>query len=529
VTIDGTSAPGFTEAPVIEIDNNGFAGLTLTASSSSLKSLSIVNANGAGVTLQGVATNYSATGASMTVVGNYIGLALDGSVAPNTGIGLLVDDSRFDTIGGGASIDRNVISGNGGDGIQIGQSGQSFLDTDIVGNFIGTDPSGQAAAGNQGNGITVLAEGNNIGSFSGYGNTIAFNSQSGIVVNGGAYNPIQSNSIFSNAGSGIHLVNNGNQNQVAPQLSYAIESPGSTPGAINVQVGGILNGQPNLAFIVQVFATLDGVPPGQGQIFLGWVQVTPNANGFATFTLDATVPAGAGATFTATAADTTPDYNSFSNTSEFSNSIGASTANQVYVANVYELLLSRAPDASSSVWVNALNNGVSAAGVVLDVENSTEYLNDPVSALYNRYLGRNPDPAGEQAWTNFLLAGGTLEEVAEGLTASQEYFVLHGGTNQGFITGLYGEILYRSPNNAEIAGWEAALDAGAPRSSVSAAFLTSQEYRTDLVQADYMTYLLRPADDGGVAAWVNALNAGATDQQVLAAIFGSAEGYQLWS
>ncbi len=529
VKIDGTTAPGFAGAPVVELDNNGFAGLTLTASSSSLKSLSIVNANGAGVTLQGSGTDFSVTGASMTILGNYIGLALDGSVAANTGVGLLVDGSIDDIIGGGASIDRNVISGNGGDGLQIGQSGQSFLDTDIVGNFIGTDPTGQAAAGNQGNGITVLAEGNNIGSFSGYGNTIAFNSQSGIVVNGGAYNPIQSNSIFSNAGSGIQLVNNGNQNQVAPQLSYAIESPGSTPGAINVQVGGILNGQPHLAFIVQVFATLDGVPPGQGQIFLGWVQVTPNASGLATFTLDATVPAGAGATFTATAADTTPDYNSFSNTSEFSNSIGASTANQVYVANVYQLLLSRAPDASSSVWVNALNNGVTPATVVLDIEGSTEYLSDQVSTLYNRYLGRNPDPDGEQAWTNTLLAGGTLEEVAEGLTASQEYFVLHGGTNQGFITGLYGEVLYRSPSTAELAGWETALDEGVSRAEVTVAFLTSQEYRTDLVQNDYMTFLLRAADSGGVTAWVDALNAGATDQQVLAQIFGSPEGYQLWS
>jgi Domain of unknown function (DUF4214) len=52
---------------------------------------------------------------------------------------------------------------------------------------------------------------------------------------------------------------------------------------------------------------------------------------------------------------------------------------------------------------------------------------------------------------------------------------------------------------------------------------------TDLVQADYMTFLLRSADSGGVTAWVDALNAGATDQEVLAQIFGSPEGYQLWS
>ena len=171
-----------------------------------------------------------------------------------------------------------------------------------------------------------------------------------------------------------------------------------------------------------MFATLSGVPAGQGQLFLGWVQVNPLAN--ATFTLNASVPGGAGATFTATVSDTTPDYNSFSNTSKFSNSLGASTANQVYVANVYQLLLSRAPDAGSSVWVDALNKGVSAAAVVLGVENSTEYLNDQVAAMYNLYLKRQPDASGAQSWVSFLQAGGTLEEVAAEITASQEYFVL---------------------------------------------------------------------------------------------------------
>jgi Domain of unknown function (DUF4214) len=44
-----------------------------------------------------------------------------------------------------------------------------------------------------------------------------------------------------------------------------------------------------------------------------------------------------------------------------------------------------------------------------------------------------------------------------------------------------------------------------------------------------MMFLLRPADSAGLATWVNALKAGATDQQVLAQIFGSPEGYQVWS
>jgi Domain of unknown function (DUF4214) len=207
----------------------------------------------------------------------------------------------------------------------------------------------------------------------------------------------------------------------------------------------------------------------------------------------------------------------------------AMTPNQAYVANVYHLLFDRTPDPSSSVWVNLLDNGASPASVVLAIEGSTEYLNDQVTAMYQRYLQRQPDTGGAQHWVNLLQAGGTFEEVAEGLTSSQEYYVLQGGTNQGFVTGLYQEALNRQPSNVEVAGWETALDNGESRVDVSAAFLTSQEYRTNLVEDDYMTFLQRQADPGGLQTWVGALNAGITDQQVLASIFGSTEGYLLWS
>ncbi len=118
-----------------------------------------MNANGPGVTLQGYL---------VTVEGCYIGLALDGSVAANTGVGVFVDLTQgyYSTptaiIGGASAGDRNVISGNGAGGIQLGESGQQLLQyVNILGNFIGTDPTGQAAAPNQGNGITVFTPGYN--------------------------------------------------------------------------------------------------------------------------------------------------------------------------------------------------------------------------------------------------------------------------------------------------------------------------------------------------------------------------------
>jgi hypothetical protein len=45
--------PGFAGVPLVEIDNHGFADLALNGSNSILAGLSIVNANGAGVAING--------------------------------------------------------------------------------------------------------------------------------------------------------------------------------------------------------------------------------------------------------------------------------------------------------------------------------------------------------------------------------------------------------------------------------------------------------------------------------------------
>ena len=512
-SINGATAPGFTGAPVVEIDNNGFAGLSVYGN---LVSLSIVNAKGPGVTLYG------------TAVGNYIGLALDGSVAANTGVGLLIPEGAVNnTIGGTTAAARNVISGNGAGGIQI--SGQAY----VQGNFIGTDPSGQAPAGNHGNGVTITDSFNTSigGILPGVGNTIAYNSGYGVVVDTGYSNAISENSIFHNGAGGIFLVNGGNLNQIAPVLTSAFQ-----PTPTTTEVSGTLVVQTNTGldsrnWVVQIFATLPGMPPGQGQVFLGSLIVSSNPTGSASFVFRTSFATGSGTSFTATA--TGPMFQAgggFNNTSAFAQAIPLTTdPNTVYVLNAYALLLNRAPDPGSLVWVNALNKGATPASVVLGIQGSPEYLSDQVFALYNRYLGRNPDPVGGLAWINFLLAGGSLEQVAAGLATSAEFFVDQGTTSLGYLNALYQDVLNRAPGKPELVAWQTAFDAGASRRDVAVGLLTSQEYRADLVQTDYLTFLLRTADPLGLTSWVSALNAGATDQQVLAGIFGSAEGYQLWS
>jgi hypothetical protein len=252
--------------------------------------------------------------------------------------------------------------------------------------------------------------------------------------------------------------------------------------------------------------------------------MTTDADGTVPFVFSGALPGGAGTAITATATSAA------NNTSTISNSVlPTGNANTLYVSSLYGLLLNRAPDPSSSSWVNALNSGATPASVVFGIESTQEYLNDQVVAIYVHYLNRQPDPVGETFWTTFLTAGGTFEQLAEGLTTSPEYFQDNGGTNTGFVTALYQDVLGRTPSQAELDGWVNALNNGASRLSVSVAFLTSTEYRTDLVTLDYNLYLGRNPDPTGLAGWLTALNNGATDQMVLAGILGSPEGFTKWS
>jgi len=207
----------------------------------------------------------------------------------------------------------------------------------------------------------------------------------------------------------------------------------------------------------------------------------------------------------------------------------ASGANAIYVTNLYSVLLHRAADPGAAAWVNLLNQGASPASVVQAIESSPEYLNDVVTGLFQHYLNRAPDP-GAQTWVNALENGATIEQVTEGIVGSPEFFLKEGGgTNGGYVTALYQDILNRAPDVSWGMGFTQALNSGVSRAAVAAAFFSSPEYFTDLVQSDYVSLLGRTADPAGLAGWVQALQSGATDQAVLAGILGSAEGFARYS
>ncbi len=131
VDIDGTSAPSFAGAPVVTVNFQGTQGLQFNAGSdgSFLKSLSLVRAGSAGVTLN---ASYIA------VQGNYIGLLADGTtIAGNDGDGVQINaSSHGDLIGNNnpvSSINYYTASGvslqpvSGWQGIKAGATPGQYV------------------------------------------------------------------------------------------------------------------------------------------------------------------------------------------------------------------------------------------------------------------------------------------------------------------------------------------------------------------------------------------------------------------
>jgi hypothetical protein len=201
------------------------------------------------------------------------------------------------------------------------------------------------------------------------------------------------------------------------------------------------------------------------------------------------------------------------------------TPNQVFVENLYEVLLNRPTDPGSVFFTRELDGGVSPTTVVLQIESSQEYRSDQVNLLYQRYLHRNADQGGLQGFVNFLGNGGTMEQVAAFLVGSQEYFDDRGGNNETFLNSLYEEALDRQADRQGLVGFEQTLANGTSRTQVASLIFSSPEYLTDLVQSGYQSALGRKADASGLNFFVNEAQHGASDQLVVAQLLGSGESF----
>jgi hypothetical protein len=200
------------------------------------------------------------------------------------------------------------------------------------------------------------------------------------------------------------------------------------------------------------------------------------------------------------------------------------TPNQRFVAAAFQDLLNRDVDpAGLAAFAAVLDHGGSRAQVAQAIIASPEYHTLVVRQLYTDLLHREADAAGLAAFVNFLNAGGTAEQVQAQIAASPEYTQLHGGSSDGFLAALYGDLLGRGADQAGRAAFGQALAAGADHATVAAALLSSAEYQTRLVNDLFERFLDRDADAAGRDGFGQALAHGVPDDAVVAALLASAE------
>ena len=364
--------------------SNGYAGISLFNGASlnviggqKLGAGNVLSGNGnQGLTIDGLGTTNN------TVWGNLIGLNATGTAAvSNAGSGIAIfNGAQSNLLGGTAAAQRNVISGNGQQGVVVVDPATSG--NVISGNYIGLNAAGTAAVPNQWPGVNFFGNpnGNTIGgSQAGAGNVICGNLSLGIVIQSGSsnnaalgnfigINPAGSLAI-PNASGGIGLwdgavanqiggVNPGEANVIANNLSDAVQlfdatttnntirgnssfgnqgsgialytganlsyPPPSLTSAVmttNIVVSGTYSGLPNTAFKIDFYSS--HATPAQGMIYLGAKDVVTTGGGdvIISAALPAHIPAGR--IITATATDAT------GNTSAMSDGINVTATSSV--------------------------------------------------------------------------------------------------------------------------------------------------------------------------------------------------------
>ncbi|MFY9551612.1 MAG: IPT/TIG domain-containing protein [Thermoanaerobaculia bacterium] len=285
------------------------------ADANTIGPINLISGNGTnGVRLRSGAANN-------VVKGNLVGVnAAVTAALPNAAEGVQINDGATGNTVGGLGTDRNVVSGNTGNGVLLLDA--TTQNNVVQGNFIGTNATASAPIPNGGSGVDVQGAGGNMigGTAAGTKNLISFNAGRGVFVESGTGNAILGNTISFNASLGIDLAPAGvtpndpgdadtgaNMLQNFPVLGSVVLDAAAT------QVQGSLNSVPNATYRLEFFASLVCDPSGygQGQRFLGTVDRATDAGGNVAF-VAVLGSAALGPWVTATATDAA------SNTSEFS-------------------------------------------------------------------------------------------------------------------------------------------------------------------------------------------------------------------
>ncbi|KPV54534.1 hypothetical protein SE17_03185 [Kouleothrix aurantiaca] len=204
----------------IQIDNQAHDN-TIGLSSNPGERNVIAGNTGDGIRLQNAPNN--------KIYGNYIGLGLGASFVttpmPNSLNGITVVDSSGTQIGSMTASQRNVVSGNTGNGVEL--TGDGSTNNTVAGNYIGTNEIGSTDQGNGGSGVRIAsgASNNNVFGSAGANSLISGNGGYGVLItdDSSTGNKIYNTYIGTNAGGtvarpndlgGVFVRDNASNNQI---------------------------------------------------------------------------------------------------------------------------------------------------------------------------------------------------------------------------------------------------------------------------------------------------------------------------
>ena len=325
--------------PAITLDGNDLAatGLVLSASAdgSIIKGLVVRDFNGVGISIAAGSDGNTIVGnyiGALDTSGSYVA----GEENTSAGIDVL---GANNTIGGTTALLRNVISGNTYAGVALFDPASSG--NQIIGNYIGVAADGSTAVtgGNAGIASWNGASGNRIGGVNANEGNIIANSSGGVMLDANTApvvsTAILGNTIYGNTNLGIDLgwfdgvnandtgdgdggINNG---QNFPLLTTA-----RTNASNQLVLTGTLNSNANSYYRIEFFSNTsqDGTGYGEGQTYLGFANVATDGSGNATISTTLTANVALGSFISATATRATDNtYTGFTDTSEFASNIAA--------------------------------------------------------------------------------------------------------------------------------------------------------------------------------------------------------------
>jgi CSLREA domain-containing protein len=467
VTIDGYtqsgSSPNTTAVgtnAVLEIEltgahlSAGASGLTLgaTSSPSTIRGLvinrfrNISGSGGNGIRFLDLAN------AGGAVKGCFIGTNAAGTTASRNDLGgvLLFASYTGVTIGGTALADRNLISGNSGDGIDL-------LSTDnfVQGNLIGVAADGSSLLGNA-SGVLSAGNNNTIGGENGVElNVIAGNRETGVLVGGGATGVrIEGNTISANGLLGIDLSSAavGTSDGVTPndlgdadtgsnhlQNFPVLTIAELTAGQLSV-TGGSLNSTANRTFRIELFTNVGADPSGfgEGQTLVAERNLTTDSGGKVLFNvLVGFAPAVSSRQFiTATATDLVTG-----DTSEFSAGVVVTTPTTVVNTNdsgqgsLRQAILT----ADTNAGADVIDFAIPGAGVhTIHLLTELPTITDTVTIDGYTQAGASPNALddGDDAVISIHLDGAGLTAGAAGFGVCAPNSLVKGVSITGFTEGV---------------------------------------------------------------------------------------------